>query len=116
MAELSRKHNVCMYRCLHMRAGITQRSGCSYLLPHAVLSGCAAIPMNMTVCRQSQLLSMLACLVSIKYQTLLCNPSHCSLLVVRCSDVVGILSGPSCECDKNYESKPNATQITKPEL
>jgi hypothetical protein len=94
VAELPRKHNVCIYRCLHMRAGVTQRSRCSYLLPDPVLSGVTALPMNMTFCRQSHLLTMLARLVSINYQTWVCNPSNCSLLVVRCPDVVGISSGP----------------------
>ena len=90
VAELSRKRNVCMYQCLHMLAGITQRGRCSYLLPDAVLSGGTAVPMKVTICRHWQLLSMLACLVSITYQTWVCNPSHCSLLVVRCPDAVGI--------------------------
>jgi len=78
VAELSRQHNVCMYQCLHMPAGITQRGRCSYLLPDTVLSGGTAVPMKTTACIHSQLLSMLACVVSINYQSWVCNPSHCS--------------------------------------
>jgi hypothetical protein len=113
-----------MYQYLHMRAGITKRSSCNYLLPDALLSGVTAVPMNVTVFRQSQLLSMLDWLaLTTKLGSVIPVTVRCWSCVARMwwefqvdlnANKLGRLSGS--ECDAYFESKSSATQITKHEL
>lgn len=107
-----------------MRAGITKRSSCNYLLPDALLSGVTAVPMNVTVFRQSQLLSMLDWLaLTTKLGSVIPVTVRCWSCVARMwwefqvdlnANKLGRLSGS--ECDAYFESKSSATQITKHEL